>query len=347
MEAAILSPTVAFPEDWDAPVEANGTHYFDPMHFPFPICPLTISAHGPAFGVGFAQAAQEYHVPFKRVVVLARNLYRFEWHEMDIPASADEARRVGEAAEAAVKMELGRLLERWEAEHLPAIRAHISRLREMDIERASAAEVALLLDEADAIHRDVWLIHFRIAIPMLGGIQVFDEFYADVFGGEGDGHALLVGVESESVKAGLGLYDLAVRAKDLGLAPVFRDTPSDELLGVLEGTEAGRAFLGELRAYLDEYGLRQDLFDLMTPTWLEDPTFALSSVRNYIQAGRDERAAYAAKQQAAEEALAAARAELAAYPEAVRGQFEGAGLAPAALHADRPPAHRRGRPGPA
>ena len=159
---------------------------------------------------------------------------------------------------------------------------------------------------------------------MLMGLQVFDEFYAEVFtGGESDGHALLVGVESESVKAGLGLYDLAVRANDLGLAPVVRDTPADELLAALESTDSGRTFLAELRAYLETYGLRQDLFDYLTPTWLEDPTIALSNVRNYLLTGRDERAAYAAKQRAAEEAVVAARAELAVYPEAVRGQFEG------------------------
>ena len=109
----INDPASAFPEDWNAPVEGNGTHYFDAMHYPFPICPLMASTHGPAFSVGFAQARREFHVPFKRVVVLARNMYRFVWHEMEIPASADEARRGGEAAEAAVKVELGRLLERW------------------------------------------------------------------------------------------------------------------------------------------------------------------------------------------------------------------------------------------
>ena len=323
MEATALHQTAAFPEDWNAPVEGDGNYYFDAMHFPYPLCPLTLSTHGSAFPVGFAQAAREVNIPFKRAVVLARNSYRFEWDEMDAPTSAEEGQRLGESIEAAVKFELGRLLERWHGEHLPALRAHLDRLREIDVDTPAADNVALLLDEVDAIHRDLWLIHFRIALPMLAGIQVFDEFYADVFGDEGNGHALLVGVESESVKAGLGLSDLAARAGDLGLAPLFRDTSPPELLGALEGSDAGRAFVSELRAYLEAYGLRQDLFDYLTPTWREDPTVALSSVRSYLQTGRDERAAYAAKQQTAAEALAAARAELAAYPEAVRGQFEG------------------------
>lgn len=322
MEAATLDRTAAFPEDWDAPSEGNLTYRYDPMHFPYPISPLTLSTHRPAFGAGFGQAAQELNIPIKRVVVLDRNFYRFEAHEMDVPASPEEGHRMGEAAEASVKAEIGRLLERWNEEHLPALRAHIARLREIDVDTPPAGEVARTLDEVDAIHRDLWLIHFRVALPMLVAIQLFDEFYADLFGPDANGHALLVGVESESVKAGLALYDLAVRARGLGLESVFQETPAGRLLDVLGESESGRSFVADLNAYLEQYGLRQDLFDLGTPTWQENPTIALSTVRSYLQSGRDERAAYGAKQQAAEDALAVARAELAAYPEAIRGQFE-------------------------
>ena len=45
-------------------------------------------------------------------------------------------------------------------------------------------------------------------------MQLFDELYADLFGGsDGDSHALLVGGLSESVKAGIGLSDLAAEAQ--------------------------------------------------------------------------------------------------------------------------------------
>ena len=93
---------------------------------------------------------------------------------------------------------------------------------------------AIVRHETEGEHvRNPARIHFRIALPMLASLQIFDEFYADVFtGGESDGHALLVGVESESVKAGLALYDLTMRANDLGLAPVIHDTPSSDLLAV-------------------------------------------------------------------------------------------------------------------
>jgi pyruvate,water dikinase len=310
--------------DWNAPTPESATFTFDPMHWPYPMCPLTGSALNAAFATGLTTAARELKSPLDRVMAMSRNHYHYECFVMHRPASEEEARKAGELAEATIKPEMGRLLERWTEEHLPAIRKHLDRLRALDVEGMPAAEVPAAIDEVVAIQSDLWTIHFRIAFPMLLTLQIFDEFYGEVFGGEeGDGHALLVGVESESVKAGMGLYDLALRAKALGLEETFKSTPSHELLTALDRSDAGQTFMKELRAYLETYGLRQDLFDLGTPTWQEDPSFALSTIRNYIQSGRDARAEYAAMRQASEDALVAARAQLASYPEAVRGQFEG------------------------
>jgi phosphohistidine swiveling domain-containing protein len=324
MEATKTQAITVFPEDWAAPVEHNATFMFDPMHFPFPISPLSQSAMDPAFMVGFTTAFHDYRAPIQAMKVLSRNMYHFECYEPMAFASEEEARQAGEMAEETLKPEVGRLLDRWNEEHLPATRAVCARLRAMDVAAAPASSVAEMLDELNQLLTEIWTIHFRTVIPMMVGMQIFDEFYADVFGGdEGAGHELLTGVSSESVKAGLALYDLTLTAKQLGLESLFRETSSKDLPAALEKSESGRAFMSELRSYLDVYGLRTDMFDLHTPTWLEEPSFALSSVRNYLETGRDERAVYAAKQQAAEAAVEAARKTIAAYPEAVRGQFEG------------------------
>lgn len=324
MTAAAPAQATAFPEAWDAPVPGNLTFNLDMMHSPFPKSPLTLSIGADTFAVGFTTAFREYNAPIESVRVLGRNLYQYERYHPIVPANEDEARRMGELAEATLKPEVGRLGERWETEHFPAVRVLLDRMRYLDVASASPAEVVAALDDLIAIQRELWTIHFRIAVPMLMGMQVFDEFYADAIGGaDGDSHALLTGQASKSVEAGLGLYDLAVRAQELGLEQTFRETPSHELHAALGDTDAGRTFLAELERYLDEFGLRQDLFDLSTPTWQEDPTFALSNIRNYIQTGRDARAEHAAMQRSAEDAIAAARANLANYPEAMRGQFEG------------------------
>ena len=323
MVDATISSVARFPGDWNTDVETGATYYFDPMHFPFPLTSLTLSTMGPAFGAGFTAAARELNTPVREVRVRRRNNYRFEHFDMIQPANDDEARLMGETSEATMKAEVGRMLERWHGEHLPAIESHLERLRGMDVRQLSSTELDALLLEAGAIQEDLWAIHFRIVLPMQLAMQVFDEFHADTFGGsEADAHALIVGFLSESIKAAIGLSDLAAAANDLGLADDFEVTSTDALIAALETSENGRTFLGKLRDFLDVYGLRQDLFEFATPTWLEDPSFALSNVRSYMRTGYDARKAHEAMSRSADMALTEARERLISYPEAVRSQFE-------------------------
>lgn len=319
-------PTVSettFPEPWDTPFDDGEPFLFDPMHSPLPMTPLTEGLVGSASSLGMGKAAREMHLPIGGYDTRARNYFHYTRFAPITPASEEEARQMGERAEATGQREVGRLMERWHGEHLPRLGELEARLAALPAPGVTDTDVLAALEEAHAIASEAWTIHFRIAMPMLLSMQVFDEFYADLFGGtEADGHALLVGTESESVKAGFGISDLAALARERGLAPLILATPPDALVLALEGTPDGSAFLAALQAYLERYGLRQDLFDLATPTWREDPSFALAAVRAYLATGRDARAEHAAMAAAAAAAQAAAREQLAVYPEAVRGQFE-------------------------
>lgn len=323
---SVMSPTsihLAFPEPWEAPFDDGEPFMFDPMHSPLPITPLTADIIGAASSTGMRNAAREMHLPIAGYDTRARNYFHFTRFTPVVPASEDDARQMAERAEAASQRELGRMMERWHGEHLPRLRELEARLGELSPPGASDAEVLAAIDEAQAIASEAWTIHFRIAMPMLLSMQLFDEFYADLFGGtDADGHALLVGAVSESVKAGFGISDLAAIAREHGLAQEIIATPPDAVVRALAGTEAGRTFLMALEEYLASYGLRQDLFALDVPTWQEDPSVALAAIRAYVISGRDARAEHAAMATSAETALVAAREQLAVYPEAVREQFE-------------------------
>jgi pyruvate,water dikinase len=311
-----------FPVSWDEPFDDGPAFMFDAMHMPHPVTPLSHAA-ADATNQGFTAVMNELALPIVAYEGRHRNGYRFNRMVVKELASEAEAQTMGEAAEATSKREIGLMIERWHGEHLPRIQALLQRLQAMDVADASNAEVAAMLDEAIAITAELWTIHFRVGFPMLLSMQLFDEFYVDLFGGtDADAHALLLGAVSSSVEAGFSLADLATSARDAGLERVFRETDIDHLLPALEASEQGRAFLTELRAYLDTYGLRQDLFELATPTWREDPSFALASIRNYLIANRDTRAEHADRSRSAEAAAEHAREQLSRYPVAVREQFE-------------------------
>ena len=272
---------------------------------------------------GAVRGHQEIGIPLRGWHVVGRNHYRYEAQEMAEFTSEEEAKQSGAAIEAAMRPEMGRLMERWDNEHLPAIRALSDRLAGLSDKVAASNNVPALIDDALAAYAELWRIHFTIVIPMSVAMQVFDEFHAEVFGGgEEGGHPLLAGQLNESVKASLGLSDLAQRAHSLGVAGIILENEPHDALGALATTVSGRAFLDDLAAYLVSYGLRQDLFDLATPTWREQPAYAMTNVRNYLRTGLDARAHHGAIEARTREARERARADLVQYPQAVRDQFE-------------------------
>ena len=81
---------------------------------------------------------------------------------------------------------------------------------EHDSATAPLADIASMLGEFEELRAELWTIHFRTVLPMMLAMQIYDEFYADLFGGtEADAHALLGGRLTRSVAAGIGLSDLA------------------------------------------------------------------------------------------------------------------------------------------
>lgn len=309
-----------FPVDWHS-VEVPGTVRLDPMHFPDPLSPMTGSLTTSGFVYGHQKASREFHLGIRLEVAMI-NHFRFDG-VLPEQRTEDETRALGKASEEATGREMGRQLDRWHVEHLPALETLLARLREIDPGGLPAGQQKSLLDEIHRIQSELWTIHFRVAIPMMVSMQVFGEFYSEAIGGTiDDAQSLLVGTNSQSIAAGIGLGDLADSARTLGLERLFQATAVDHLQAALRDTEPGRTFLQQLDRYLEKYGLRSDLFDLAAPTWQENPSIALSTIRSYLETGYDARAAQMKMAGEADAAVERARETLAAYPEAMRMQFE-------------------------
>jgi pyruvate,water dikinase len=322
MTSPVTSADIDHRYDLVDPADQNRTFTRDSMHFPFVVCPLFQSVHPAGFTPGYLAAAREMDVPIADFQFRFRNHYQYNCIVPIIPGSDAEAQLQGQRAEAGLKRELGRMRQRWHDEHLPRIRELLIQLAEA---RALDPAAPLDPDRLDAlldIYVEAWTIHFRIAFPMLVGVQLFDELVADIAGPESDSHAMLVGVLSESVAAGIGITDLAASARELGLASLVLETPPSGLDARLRESAEGREFLSRVENYLSAYGLTQALFDFAQPTWLEDPTPLYATVRAYLENGEDNRAAHEQQVRRAEQAISAMRQQLAMYPEPVRGQFE-------------------------
>ena len=92
------------------------------------------------------------------------------------------------------------------------------------------------------------------------------------------GTLLFTGVETKTLEANRALEALAARVRsDPALAEAFAGHLAGELWTALKAQPAGRAFLAELRAFLDEYGHREagGTMQVSQPTWKDTPEVVL------------------------------------------------------------------------
>jgi pyruvate,water dikinase len=313
-----------FPVQWERPEEARLLWQWERMHWPAQVYPLEEFVLAAVDG-GFNAMAAASDMPV-RFVSRAINSYVYQ---AIAPAAASpaEMEALGQRAEAKLKAAIGRLGEAWEAEYLPEVQEHLAFWTTFDLQGATLPQLVAHLDHSVARFNRLWEIHFRIAIPMILAMSLFDDLYRDLFGNEDafGAQRLTQGLPNKSLEADQALWRLSRRA--LALPEVRRVLEEEAAAGVvaaLAQTAAGRAFLAELRAYLNEYGQRgADFLNLAGLSWIEDPTPALKSLKDYLaQPDRDlaaEQAALAAEREAW---LAHCRAQLAGYPAPVVGQFE-------------------------
>src|SRR6185437_11266237 len=68
------------------------------------------------------------------------------------------------------------------------------------------------------------------------------------------------------------------------LAKIFEQVEPHAMMVALEGLPEGKAFLGELHRYLEEFGWRSDgIYEIGDATWREQPAIPLNTIQGYLQ----------------------------------------------------------------
>ena len=313
-----------FPVVWEDPDDERLFWTRDAMHFPNPVNTL----EGEflvriAQGNGFARACEVYEMPVK---ILVRLVNTYLYTAPGPVVAPEEMEAMGERSQKEIGEAMSRLGERWRGEYLPEIQEYLRDWDRFDLRGASMPKLLDHLDETVARFRSLWEIHFTVVIPMMISINVFEEFYRDLFDSDGafDAYRLLQGLENKTVETGRELWRLSRQALKMPeVRKVLEENVADDVVPALEGSAQGREFLAKLGAYLDEYGRRGDLWGISFPTWAEDPTPVIKMLKDYVTqsgGGPDEELAALAAER--EQLLAETRERLEGYPQAVRDEFE-------------------------
>lgn len=313
-----------FPVTWEQPGDDHRLWTRESMHAPGQIKAMDASIAGAWIHGGMNAAFEHYSMPLRNRY-LRVNTYLYQ-SIFPFTFDPDELHRLGEEAERRMGAAMEGQLARWHGEHLPAVQAIYAGWAAVDTAALDDAAFAQHLDRVLADSVRVWEIHFKIVLPMLMGMSLFDDFYSDTLvSGTYASMRLLQGIENLSVKADRELWLLGRSALE---SPVVKGVLEREAPGAIRGalaaSEEGRAFAARLDAYLGEYGLRStNYLEVSLPSLREDPAPVLLALKDVVANPHHDPYLELARLAAERDQLvAAAREALAGYPEPVRGQFE-------------------------
>lgn len=162
-------------------------------------------------------------------------------------------------------------------------------LKSLDLDKATNIELLYHLWDLIRMYYRMWEIHF---IPMYASANAWillEGLCKDWFGitdTSPEFQKLLIGFDNKVFQVDKRLWQFSKLAINKGLADIFQTTEAKEVILKLEQIEAGREWLKEFREFLWKDGWRmQRVAEINEPTWIEDPTPAISAAKGFLAKG--------------------------------------------------------------
>ena len=255
----------------------------DDLPQPYPISPMGMTTIQKHHAWGYHVAANQTQLPpskgafvkiYKGRVYLGFTLI-------------DDPKEIGRRAKT-----FGKLIEyckdHWDTYYHKYINEIVRNIRALQIDKADRLSTPALLAhlrKSEQMNQRAWEIHFILMYPADGLYLEFEGYCKSLGLEEKDFVTLLKGFEGMPAKTDEELWNLALMAKASGLKEIFVKTPAGSLLKTLSGKPKAKAWLTRFTKFLDVYGHRISAahLDVLFPTWKEDPTPVLDTIKSYFQ----------------------------------------------------------------
>lgn len=181
--ASRLIPIPAdFPVVWEKPGDELLFWKADRMHFAEPMSPMS-EFFREAFNTGFRTASVASDVPVAAPYGRFNNF--FFYYNVEPQFRPEEMEAVSKRGAVKLEQNMARLWEWWTDELLPEVKDHLAFWDSIDSGTLTMPQLLEHLDETLGRFTRLWDIHFQIAFPFLVGPSMFQELYAELFGGGG------------------------------------------------------------------------------------------------------------------------------------------------------------------
>jgi hypothetical protein len=273
--------------EFPVPEHLEGSWAWDKIHAPRPLTPMSHDLVTSALAEGFTRAMKEYYcsVGMQFTSVNYYAYARFSPMEIEGLSAEERRERYRTTTLANVVPNVGSL---WRDEWLPSMLPGLTKAKTTDYEALSDEALVETMEALQSDHVDRWTVHGRINFILIAA-SWFADFYNERFAPEDptEAYTCLQGFNTRSVEAGRALWRLSREVKaSAELSALFDRLEPEALLEALGDSEAGRDFLANFRAYLEEWGWRSDsIFELADVTWREQPAIPLNTLQGYLHLG--------------------------------------------------------------
>jgi pyruvate,water dikinase len=177
-------------------------------------------------------------------------------------------------------------LQKWESEWLPGLERDLARMKAVDLGALTDAALWDVLQEFLELNAHHWYLHHLLVMPAMTAADRLKKVFLEIMGDEAEdsAHMLLRSDNSKTVQAIEALDSLAASAQ-----------ASDEVASVIEGKRDAEAIIEALRqhedgvkwlatfdAYIHEFGYRPGGYDMVFPTWKENPAASFDLIRSRL-----------------------------------------------------------------
>ena len=253
----------------------------DDLHQPYPISPLgmtTIQAH---HAWGYHSAARTTSLPPSKgghVKIYKGRVY-IGFALIDDPKEiAEREPKFGEFIEYCI--------DNWDEYYgnlIGEVKANLNSQNGVNTDTLILPQLLEYLREANRLDRRNWEIHVLTMYPADAIYFMFEDYCKEKGLEESKMLIMLRGVDNIALRTDGEIWDLAKMADDAGFKNLIIETPAKEIIEKLKGMPEARDWLDRFGRFLSIYGNRVVAahMDVLTPTWMEDPSPVLDTLKGY------------------------------------------------------------------
>lgn len=162
-------------------------------------------------------------------------------------------------------------------------------LKSVDVDTASSIDLLENFEETIVTCRRMWEIHMYMMYGTYTAYILFENMCRELAGIDDTSplfHHVVSGFDNKVFQVDKRLWEFSKRADEDGLGQTIIGSEPDKIRENLENAPKGQAYMKDFMEFMDEDGWRmQRMSEINLPTWVEDPTPALSMVKQFLQKG--------------------------------------------------------------